>query len=92
MDGKPILLDKFRHQAKHSYSFAIAPSTGGFWPLPARFKALFYVVGIVAKCERRAADVEANIYCFLFLDPKRQLHQGCFKCELVFIHPYENIR
>ena len=32
MDGKPILLDKFRHQTKHSYSFAIALSTGSSGP------------------------------------------------------------
>jgi hypothetical protein len=31
MDGKPILLDQFRHQTKHSHLFAIIPSSGGFW-------------------------------------------------------------
>jgi len=35
MDGKPMLLDKIRHQTKHSYLFAIVPLTGRFWRVAA---------------------------------------------------------
>jgi len=35
MDGKPNLLNQFQQKTKHSYSFAISPSTGCFWPISA---------------------------------------------------------